>query len=92
MTYTISLTPETEAVIARRAARRGMTIAGYMAHMADLAARKRIVATLSKRKLAGSRLTDEEYNALLSAMSLPHATPIPTNVDIRELAYDGVGE
>lgn len=50
MTYTIILGTETESVIAKRAARRGMTIAVYIAHLADIAACKQTVGKVKKQR------------------------------------------
>jgi hypothetical protein len=41
MTFTITLEPDAEAVIERRAVRRGMTVAEYLEHMAISSVRKR---------------------------------------------------
>ena len=41
MTFSITLEPDAEAVIERRAKQRGMTVAEYVEHMANSSARKR---------------------------------------------------
>ncbi|MGO8672616.1 MAG: hypothetical protein ACLQVD_14775 [Capsulimonadaceae bacterium] len=41
MTYNVTSDPETEAAVARRAARRGISVADYVAAMASQAVRKR---------------------------------------------------
>ena len=90
MTYTITLSPETETVIARRAARLGMSISGYMAHMADVSAHRRMVAEPKRKRR--SQLTDADFNNLLESMSLSNAVPVPADVDIREIIYEDVGK
>lgn len=89
MTHTIVLDPETETIIARRAKRRGMTVAAYVAHLANIAARKHVAGNIDGHRnrvdVPSSKLQSSTQNFISMGM-FPQLTEIG-DADFKSAEY-----
>jgi len=86
MNYEITLDEETEAIITRRAKRRGITVAEYLSQMANS------VVQRPRKQSQQIRSTTEIQELLAQFGRNTGDVYIADDVNVRELAYEGLGE